>query len=151
MRYLIGIGNVAAMDDGIGPLLIEHVRDQGLEEGFRALDLGAASINLTAYLDADTDAIVVVDGARMGLAPGDFRFFAPDDVESLKAPARFSTHVGDPLAILAMARSLRLPMPPVVLMGIEPEAVGPGMGLSPVLAARLPEYAAAAVDRLRKM
>jgi hypothetical protein len=36
-------------------------------------------------------------------------------------------------------------------MGIEPEAVGPGMGLSPVLAARLPEYAAAAVDRLRKM
>jgi hydrogenase maturation protease len=151
MRYLIGIGHVAGLDDGIGPRLVEYVREQGLEEGFRALDLGAASINITAYLDAETTAMLIVDAARMGLAPGDYRFFAPDDVESRKAPARFSAHEGDPLAVLALARSLKLPMPPVILMGIEPEAVRPEIGLSPVLAARMPEYAAAAVERLRKM
>jgi hydrogenase maturation protease len=151
VRYLVGFGNYTAYDDSIGLRIIEYIAERGLEHGFRALDLSTNSLNLVSYLDPDTKAILIVDSARMGMAPGETRFFTPRDVESQKQPGHLSTHEGDVLKVLELARAMQYPTPPIVIMGIEPESVRGEIGLSKTLQERLPAYAAAAIARLRDL
>jgi hydrogenase maturation protease len=144
VRYLVGIGNYSGYDDSIGIRIVEHVCEKGLDVGFRALDLSSNSLNLFSYLNADTEAILVVDSAFMERAPGEFAFFTPDQIRSRKDPGRFSTHEGDVVRVLELARQLHYPVPAVTFMGIQPETIKSEFGLSATLQNRLPEYASAA-------
>jgi hydrogenase maturation protease len=151
VRYLIGLGNYTASDDAVGVHVVEHIVAHGLEHGFHAIDLGANSLNLVAYLVPGTTAIVLVDAADVGLAAGEYRFFAQDDVASQKPLAGISTHEGDALRVLDLARQTEEPVPPLVVMGIQPHSLAPGFELSPPLAARLGDYAAAAIQKLLEL
>ncbi len=151
MRYLIGVGNCTASDDGVGPRIVELIAEQGLEHGFRAIDLSGDTFSLVSYLEPATEAILVVDSALMGLPPGEARFFSPADVDVRTPPAGLSTHESDILAVLELARAIGYPVPPLAVMGIEPATVEPGMSLSPAIADRVPGYAAAAIERLLSM
>ena len=145
MRYLIGIGTYTALDDSIGLRVAEAVREEGLERGFRAVELGGNLLDLTHYLSADTESVLIVDSARMGLAPGDLAFFGPEEVQTRKSVAGFSTHEDDLMKVIDLVRSLGADLPPITLMGIEPEAVSAGVGLSATLGSRFREYVDAAV------
>ena len=72
MRYLVGVGNYTAGDDAVGLRVVEHVVANGLDRDFVAVDLSTDALSLVAYLNADTEAVLVVDAARLGLAPGDY-------------------------------------------------------------------------------
>lgn len=148
VRYLVGIGNYMAGDDAVGPRVIEHVVANGLDRGFVAVDLSTDALSLVAYLNVDTEAVLVVDAAHLGLAPGDFRFFSPDEVETQKELSGLTTHEGDALKVVELARGSGYPIPPLAVMGIEPCEMGDGMTLSERLEERLPAYAAAAIDHL---
>ena len=147
MRYLLGVGNFCAWDDSIGLRVIEHIVEAGLEKGFRAIDLSGNVLNLINFLEPGTERILIVDSARMGRRPGEFEFFQPEDVETQKELSGLTTHEGDLLKILRLARELKYHIPPITFMGIEPQDTRNEMGLSPVLEDRLPQYAAAAVAR----
>lgn len=151
MRYLVGLGTYTAFDDSVGIRVIERVVSTGLERGFRALDLSGDLLNLVAYLTPETEAMVLIDAARMELKPGELRFFAPAEVTTQKAMAGVSTHEGDLLKVLELARGLGYPEPPMVIMGIEPEIVREEMGLSETLATRIDHYARVAIQRLREL
>jgi hydrogenase maturation protease len=151
LRYLIGLGTWTASDDAVGLRVVEHIAAAGLERGFKALALPAGSLDLVAYLRPDTEAILVVDAARMGLAPGEFKVFGPADVEGPAPGAGFSTHEDNLQQVLALARTLDYPIPPLAILGVEPASVTPGLALSPAIAERLPAYAAVAIDRLRAL
>jgi len=148
VRYLIGLGNYLAGDDGVGVHVVEHVVAEGLDRGFTALDLATNALDLVAYLGPDTEAVLVVDAAYLGLEPGEFRIFSPDEVETQKELAGFSTHEGDPLKVVELARAMGYPIPALAVMGIEPCRVEHGTELSERLRGRLAEYAAAAIERL---
>ena len=137
-----------AGDDAVGPRVIEHVVANGLDRGFVAVDLSTDALSLVAYLNVDTEAVLVVDAAHLGLAPGDFRFFSPDEVETQKELSGLTTHEGDVLKVVELARGAGYPIPPLAVMGIEPCEMGDGMTLSERLEERLPAYAAAAIDHL---
>jgi hydrogenase maturation protease len=148
VRYLVGVGNYTAGDDGVGLRVVEHVVANGLDRDFVAVDVSTDALSLVAYLNDDTEAVLVVDAAHLGLAPGDFRFFSPDEVETQKELTGLSTHEGDVLKVLQLAREAGYPIPPLAIMGIEPSEMGSGMTLSECLAERLPAYAAAAIEHL---
>lgn len=144
MRFLVGIGNYMALDDSIGLRVAETIAEEGLESGFHAIELGGNLIDLVHYLGDDAEAVLIVDTARMGCEPGDYAFFTPDQVESRKDLAGFSTHEGDLLKVLGLADSLNK-LPPITIMGIEPADMRDEAGLSPALQGRFREYVAAAV------
>lgn len=148
VRCLVGIGNYMAGDDGVGPHVVEHVVANGLDRDFTAVDLSTDALSLVAYLNADTEAVLVVDAAHLGLAPGDFRFFTPDEVETQKELTGLTTHEGDVLKVLELARVAGYAIPPFAIMGIEPCDMGNGMTLSECLTERVPAYAAAAIEHL---
>lgn len=148
MRYLIGVGSYMAGDDAVGPRVVEYVLTHDLARGFTAVDLSTDALSLVAYLNADTEAILVVDAARLGLTPGAFRIFSPDEVETQKELAALSTHEGDVLKVLQLARDAGYPIPRTAIMGIQPGETESGTELSEDIRRRVPEYAAAAVERL---
>jgi hydrogenase maturation protease len=148
VRYLVGVGSYVAGDDAVGPRVVEHVTVNGLDRGFEAVDLSTDALSLVAYLNAETEAVVVVDAAHLGLAPGDYLIFSPDEVETRKELSGLTTHEGDVLKVLELARGAGYPIPPVAIMGIEPKEMESGIELSACLAERVPEYAAAAIERL---
>jgi len=137
-----------AGDDAVGPRVVEHVVVNGLERDFEAVDLSTDALRLAAYLNAETEALLVIDAAQLGLPPGDYRFFSPDEVETQKELSGLTTHEGDVLKVLELARDAGLPIPPVAIMGIEPDDMESGIELSECLGARVPAYAAAAIEHL---
>jgi hydrogenase maturation protease len=148
VRYLIGIGNYMALDDSIGLRIAETIAEENLEDGFHAIELGGNLIDLVHYLSSDAEEVLIVDTACMGLEPGEYAFFTPEQVESRKELAGFSTHEGDLLKVLALADTLNT-LPPITIMGIEPADIRDEAGLSPRLQARFGEYVDAAVSFIR--
>lgn len=151
MRYLIGVGTYTAGDDAIGLRIVEAIAEAGLDRGFRAIDLSSNSLNLVAYLTPETEAILIVDSAKMGLAPGEVRCFAPGEAETRKPSAGLSTHEGDVMKVLELARAMGFPMPRLRIMGIEPDTIESRTGLSATLEARTAGYVRAAIDELMSM
>ena len=149
MRYLVGVGNVLAGDDGVGPRVVEQATAGGLDPGVVAVDLATDALALVAYLGDETEALLVVDAARLGLAPGRYRIFSPDEVETQKELGGLTTHEGDVLRVVELARGAGYAIPPLAVMGVEPRETALGTALSAELEERLPAYAAAATAHLR--
>jgi hydrogenase maturation protease len=145
VRYLIGIGTYTAFDDSIGLRVAEAIADEELDRGFRVVELGGNLLDLAHYLERDTEAVLIVDAARMGHEPGEWAYFTPDEVATRKDLSGLSTHEGDLMKVLDFAAAAGKPIASVTIMGIEPAEVRDEVGLSPVLAARFLEYVQAAV------
>jgi len=148
VRYLVGVGNYMAGDDAVGPRVVEHIVVNGLDRDFEAVDLSTDALRLVAYLNAETEAVLVIDAAQLGLPLGDYRFFSPDDVETQKELSGLTTHEGDVLKVLELARDAGYPIPRVAIMGIEPHDMESRIELSECLEERVPMYAAAAIEHL---
>lgn len=146
MRYLIGIGTYFGRDDSIGLRVAEHIAEAGLDKGFRSIDLGGALIDLVHYLGTDVERVLVVDTARMGMSPGEFAFFTPDQVRTRKSRPGVSTHEDDLLKVLEFATATGGPLPALTIMGVEPAELADEPGLSAELEHRFNEYVAAAVE-----
>lgn len=145
MRYLIGIGNYYALDDSVGLRVAEAMGDRGLDRGFKAIDLGGNLIDLVHYLGPEVDRVLIVDSARMGAAPGDYKIFELSDVTSRKSLGGISTHEGDLLKVLEFAEAAGQLFAPVSILGIEPADIRDEPGLSGILASRFDEYIEAAI------
>ena len=147
-RYLLGLGNYARGDDGVGLHVVEYVWARGLDRDFQALELKNDGMQLLTLFEPGTDRIVVVDCAMIDRDPGDYLLFRPEDVTSRKAAEGISTHEGDVLKLVEMGRALGLPVPDLQLLAVQPESLEMEMQLSETVAARVPEYARAAIDAL---
>jgi len=129
---LLGVGNRLGRDDGVGPRVAVSLANTD----WRAVDCGTSLENATGLVAREApDLLVIVDAARLGLAPGSVRTM----------PIRFhdrmlaSTH-GLPLGFV-MDR-IRDRVGEILLVGVEPEDLSLGEGLSPAVekaAARLVE------------
>ena len=148
MRYIIGVGNSSMADDGIGLWVVEHLARRGLEQGFEAVAIADEGTRLLFYLTENTDKIVIIDAVDMGLEPGEYRLFKPEDVETQGAISGITTHEGDILRVLELAASLHYHIPPVTILGIQPAILGPGLELSPALERQFDTYFRVALEEV---
>lgn len=93
----------------------------------------------------------LIDAVDLGLAPGDYRLFRPQEVESRKELDGFSTHEGDILKVLALAETLGQTIPPLIILGIQPARLEAGLELSSALQQGFETYVRVAIEEvLRK-
>lgn len=119
---LIAVGNPLYGDDGVGAAVLARAREAGLFPGAELIDGGVDALALIDRFD-DDDLHVVVDAARMGLAPGAVRRIAPERVREAIRGDHLSLHGFGLAEAFAMAASIgRLPRRLAVL-GVEPERV----------------------------
>ena len=155
MRYIFGLGNYSMFDDSIGIRVIEHISENDLEDNsFKVIDLSANPINLFSYLSEDLEAFVIVDTALFeDRKYGETKIFGIDDVISQKKNLHISSHEGDIIQTIIMAKELGYPLPDsskIQFLGIKPELIKDEFGISESLD-NLPEYSKQAIDLIKKI
>ena len=133
-RLILGIGNILLRDEGVGVRVIEAMAGMALPEGVDAADGGTSGADLVDVLQ-DRQKIVVVDAAHAPDLPGGtvLRFTAEDMVQQRQA--NISMHQLGLVDSLNMARALGCPPKQVIIIGVVPKDMSPGLDLTPEVAA----------------
>jgi hydrogenase maturation protease len=157
VRILVaGVGNVFAGDDAFGVEVARRLAGRPLPEGVRVADFGVRGFDLACALIDGCDAAILVDVAARGGPPGSL-YVIDASADDLPAAPSVDGHALDPVGVLALARRLGGPLPPVHVVACEPARLfdaddDVAVGLSdPVSAAIEPamDLVAELVDRAR--
>jgi len=144
MKYIIGIGNVMRNDDGIGPRLIDYILDNELDENFCSLDFASNAWGILPLLNSNTEKILCIDCAKMDKKPGSSQFFSVDSVYYQDKQSAES-HESSLVQLINVARQSDYYIPPITIMGIQPDNIDFGQTLSPSIETKLPDYVQEAI------
>jgi hydrogenase maturation protease len=134
----MGAGNILLRDEGVGVHVIRALKkDEALPPNVELVDIGTAALDALQSL-ADVDKLIVVDAVKGGDEPGAIYRFSPEDV-SEKRSESLSLHQLGLLEALKMAGMLGTVPKEVVIVGIQPGDVSPGLEPSPEIKRRIPE------------
>lgn len=137
---VLGLGNPLMADEGIGVYLVERLLESAAAyPAVDFVDAGTGGLSIL-YRIEDRRKAIVIDCAFMDEPPGTIRRFTPEEVQSVKVLAHQSLHEADLMQIIAMARELGQAPDQIIIFGIQPERVEPGLGLSRTLMERIDEY-----------
>ncbi len=134
---VLGIGNILMQDEGVGVHAVRALSDGGLPEGVAAVDGGTLGLELLPIVE-EAGALVLVDAARMGRAPGSFGVFRGGDLFRGYG-GHVSPHQAGAADLIAAARLTGGLPERCTLFGVEPGAIDFGLELSAEVAAALPE------------
>ena len=148
MNYIMGVGNYSMFDDSIGIKIIEEIIDRNMDQGFSAIDLSGNLLNIFSYLNEDTKRIVIIDSGEFDLRPGEFIWFTPDLVVSTKELTNITSHEGDIIKVLKLALETGYHLPPIEIMGIQPESIKSEFGLSKTLQSNMERYIQEAIVKV---
>ncbi|AZG77102.1 hydrogenase maturation protease [Methylocystis rosea] len=136
------VGNIFNGDDAFGVEVARRLSQAKLPDGARVIDFGIRGIDLTYALMDGYDAVILVDAAQRGEAPGVVSVVEPDPIaagDSIPEDLALSPHELDPAKVLRLASALGGTCRRVLLVACEPLTFGDDegvMGLSePVVAA----------------
>jgi len=142
---VIAVGNPARGDDALGPLLLERLRELGVEAGGEVDLLTDFQLQVEHALDLrGRRGVLFVDAARAGAARG--AQLVP--VQADTAPAA-ATHAMPPGAVLRVAEQIDGRAPPAWLLAIEGASFGLGETPSDAGLRHLERAQALAMDWLR--
>lgn len=149
-RVLIaGVGNVFCGDDGFGVAVAERLSRERLPAGVEVRDFGIRGVHLAYQMLDPYDLVVLVDTMQRGGEPGTVYVIEPDAPVAGAGDAEvlMDAHDMTPDAILALVPKLGGTVGPVLVVGCEPEDLGPGMELSGPVARSVDE----AVDTVKRL
>lgn len=147
---VLGLGNVLLQDDGLGVAAITQLIERyDRPDGVRILDGGTLGLSLLPAVE-DADRLILVDAIQGDGAPGDLVRLMGDDVGPAVA-SRLSPHQVGVADLLDGARWLGRYPSSVVLLGVVPESIDLGVGLSPAVERKLPELVDCVVAEARAL
>jgi hydrogenase maturation protease len=145
---VLALGNPLRGDDGAGTAVLEYL--QRLDTGVTLLDGGTPGLEIVLILDGYQKAIII-DGAEMGLLPGEWRRFSPEEVR-LKArdmQLRGTLHYAGLAEALLLGEALGMLPPDIIVYGIQPQIIGWTPGLSEPVQAAIELVGAAIAGELK--
>ena len=149
---VFGIGNVLLRDDGVGVHVVRELErreargDALLPPHTQLVDGGTLGLDLLSLI-AGARAVLLLDAAFLGGAPGDVTVLRGDALRARRGGARGVLPAGvDDL--LAAARVADLLPKAVSMVGVEPGEIAAGLDLTAAVEAALPAAAAAAIGEM---
>ena len=127
-----GVGNIFMGDDAFGVEVAQRLLDRKLPDGVRVVDFGIRGFDLAYALMDGEDIAILVDATPRGGDPGTIYTIEPDlnELEGLGMDQMaVETHGMNPMKVLAMVRSMGGDLKRILLVGCEPETLGPDEGL----------------------
>jgi len=144
-RILIAcIGNIFLGDDAFGVEVARAMSGRKLPEEVSLTDFGIRGFDLAFALMDSYDVTIFVDATPRGGKPGTIYVIEPDlsvfdSPNGYSETAMVDAHSMNPMRVLSLAKSMGAEFKRILLVGCEPETLGPEegqMGLSdPVRAA----------------
>jgi hydrogenase maturation protease len=135
---VLGLGNVLLTDDGAGPAVVARLRDgYAATTGVRILDGGTLGLALLPYLE-DARRVILVDAVAADEPAGTLVRLEGADVGPAVA-TRLSPHQIGVADLLDGARWHDREPERLVLLGVVPESIELGVGLSEPVRRALPQ------------
>ncbi|MGB7603398.1 MAG: hydrogenase maturation protease [Candidatus Sulfotelmatobacter sp.] len=126
-----GIGNIFLGDDAFGVEVVRRLAARPHPDTVRVTDFGIRAYDLAYALLDGYDTTILVDACPRGDAAGTLYVIEPD-LNDLGGPEEqqdaVEAHSMNPLNVLRLASSMG-PLKPVLLVGCEPQTLGPEEGL----------------------
>ena len=131
---VLGLGNVLMGDDALGPWVIHRLdATYVFPPEVEVVDVGTPGLDLVPYVAGPCGIILVDTVHSKGAEPGTIRIFDRDALVKFGPKPRLSPHdPGVTEAILAVEMAGEAPAF-VKLVGVVPESVKAGVGLTPLL------------------
>ena len=137
-------------DDGVGPVVARFLEtNYTFPPDVAVEDLGTPSLDLPSYL-MGLDLVVFVDAVAGDAPAGTIRMYTRDEITAVAPGIRISPHepsINDALIVLDFAGNAPRD---VVLVGVVPESLDGGVGLSVAVRAAVPAVAEAVVAELAR-
>jgi hydrogenase maturation protease len=134
---VLGIGNLLLKDEGVGIHAIRALEKEALPPGVDLLDGGTGGLHLLGLLE-DYDRIILVDATLDAYPPGTVRSIRPRYASDF--PPLMSAHeIGLRDMIEAMELCGHRPEIDLLVVSVGDIGSGLGLGLTPPVAASLPE------------
>ena len=145
---VLGLGNIIMRDEGLGVRACERLTQRyRLPDDVTVLDGGTLGLDLLPYLEGVND-LLIIDAVSAGAPPGSLVRLENEQIPQTLALKTSMHQVG--LQELLAVMALRGQTPPrVVLWGMEPLILEPGLDLSEPVLANLDTLVASVVAELR--
>lgn len=125
-------------DDGIGIHAVEALRKEKLPSNVRVFDCATRAFDVLECMDG-CDKAVIVDAYKKGDLPGSIYKFSFDPNNALEESFNLSMHDINFIDALRAGKGIYKLPSEIVIIGIEPEILDWGLGLSSKLDDALPE------------
>lgn len=145
---IMGIGNLLLGDEGVGVHAVRGLAERDLPPGVDVLDGGTAGADLIDHM-AGRAKVVVIDAADGDGPPG--TVYRCEAEELLGQRGALSLHEFGLTDSLRMASQLGCAPERVVILGVQPATLAPGMELSREVAAALPGVMALALEETGRL
>ena len=133
---ILGVGNLLMGDEGLGVHAVRELWKRTLPAHVDVVDGSTAGLEILQLMEGYVR-VVIIDAVDAGLEPGTILRFRPKDVTPQDVDLPLSLHQEKVLRVLELADCLGRDLAPIVIYGMQPEAMGWSTELSPAVQARL--------------
>ena len=143
---VLGIGNILLRDEGVGVRAVEILQRMDLPEGVQVIDGGTSGADLIEHL-ADRSKVVVIDAVEGEGLPGTIYRLRRDDL-MCSSRGSISLHQIGLVESLTMARFLGCDPQEVIVFGVQPGSISPGLELTPEVVSAVPKIVEAVLEEI---
>lgn len=133
---VVGIGNYLLSDEGVGIHAVKKLMKETLPPYVEIIDGGTAGIDLLLWME-EAKYVVIIDCIEAEAEPGTIFRLNAEEIPLSQNRSIFSLHDLKLPAVLSLAKRLGN-MPTVVIYGVQPAIINPGIQLSPRVQDSLP-------------
>lgn len=144
---VVAFGDISHGDHAIGLQIISHIDRTDLDEDVIIIN-GGRNVLRTLESISGFDGLIVIDAASMGETPGAVRTYDLNDLILDDASTHVSFH-GFKLDSELLYAHKFLNLPPTIIIGIEPEAIG-GSEVSECLWSNMASYVDAVIQAVSR-
>jgi len=130
---LIGLGNILMRDEGVGVHAVNAVKERfEVPPELEIIDGGTAGLDLLPFFEG-RDRVLLVDAVDFGEEPGFIGELVNEAIPARFGKSKASLHHLGLAEVLALAQLQDLLPREICLIGIQPQALKPGLELTEAL------------------
>ena len=134
---VLGLGNILLKDEGVGVWIAEEIAKRSLPENVEVIDGGTASLDIFISIK-DVEKLIIIDALRGGEKPGTVYRLHPEDLPAI-SDSYMSVHQINILEELSIAQKTGNTPQETVIIGVEPEEIDWGLGVTANIKRMFPE------------
>jgi hydrogenase maturation protease len=134
---VLGLGNDLLRDDGIGIYVVRELAGT-VDQGKVDIIDGGSSIDIFFLIEDQIEKLIIIDAMDAGEKPGEVKVINIDDLHRVGS-SPVSLHDMDIPANLKILSISNPALKSVVVIGVQAADIGPGLELTPEVAAAVPK------------
>ena len=147
-KLIIGIGNILLRDEGVGVRVIEAMQGLDLPEDTEIIDGGTSGADMIDVI-ANRPKVIVVDALDAGEKPGTVFQLSMSELMAQESVS-MSVHELGLIGSVQMAQQLGEAPGEIVIFGVQPCSIKPGLELTPEVAAKIPRIIELLLEEAKK-